>query len=189
LLLSPPLLAVAVGTFFTFSGDETPGSDRWVEFAAFCVATAILPTAYVLALRRKGRISGVFIPNGRERVRPLLASAGSCLVGFLALTAVSAGSHIAMLQLWYGLFGLLAAAIAGRRHMSLHAAGAWGPVVCLGYCFGGYAGLFVPAALLVTWARYALGTHCVAQLVAGTLVGATSALTLFTVADLLNQLP
>ena len=188
LLLSPPVVAVLTGVFFAFPSEDTPDPGSWFGFAVFCVATAILPTAYVVRLRQRGRISGVFVPEGRERTRPLLVTASSCLAGCAILALAPTGRGIVILQLWYGLFGLLAAAIAGRRHMSLHAAGSWGPIVCLGYCCGAYAWVLVPVALLVTWARYTLGVHSVAQLVAGALVGATSALATFAIADLLIQL-
>ena len=188
LLLSPPVLAVLTGVFVAFPGEDTSAPGSWLGFAVFCVATAILPTAYVVRLRQRGRISGVFVPEGRERARPLLVAASSCLAGFAVLALAPMGRGIVILQLWYGLFGLLAAAIAGRRHMSLHAAGSWGPIVCLGYCCGVYAWVLVPVALLVTWARYTLGVHSVAQLVGGALVGAMSALATFAIADLLIQL-
>ena len=182
------MLAAITGLLLSVFGCGTSGSCEWVGFAIFCATAVLLPTAYVLVLRLAGRIPGLFIPNGRERVRPLLVAAGGCLVGFVALGAAPTVGPIRILLLWYGLFGLLAAGLAGHRHMSLHAAGSWGPVVCLMYCFGAVGGLLVPLALLVTWARYALGAHSAGQLAGGALAGATSALATFAVAGWLAQL-
>ena len=183
-LFCPPVVAIVAALMLTL-GCHAPASDaNWVGLGVFLVSGVIVPVGYVLFLRRRGSISGIFIAEGRKRIRPLLVASGSCLAGAALLNTVVQVSPLSVLLVWYGLFAVAAAVLANGHHVSLHAAGAWGPVFGLVYCCGSQGWALLPPAILVAWARRALGAHSPRQILIGVLVGSVSAWATFSVADI-----
>ena len=173
--LSPPVLAVLVSAVITLYNGGHSRPAPGLGLALFWVFGALVPVGFVALLKRRGVVRRMFIAEPRLRVRPLVVAGVSCLLGTVLLIAIRASAPMWGMLFWYGLFGLAAALVAPRWHMSLHAAGAWGPLAGLTASIGVGGMILLPVAILVSWARVAAGAHTRPQVLAGGLAGAGSA--------------
>ncbi len=134
----------------------------------FCT---LLPMRYVASLMARGLTDGPFIPDRSRRVGPLLVTSGSCLAGSLTLYALSAPSEVCGLVLCHVVSSISAAALSLRWKVSLHAVGAWVPLVAFVLLFGGTFLILAPVPVVVCWARLRVGAHSVGQVAAGSGLG------------------
>lgn len=151
---------------------HAPAGSRAVWLILAFVFSTALPMACLIALRQKGDISGLLIPDRQHRTRPLLMGIGSYLLGVVALSLTDAPGLLVALMGCYAIGTATAALINLRWQISLHAIGAWGTFVALWYGLGHRAFYVSPLALGVLWARFRLGAHTPAQLLAGGCLGA-----------------
>lgn len=170
-LLNPISTSPLVFWAFVSRAPGPAGSRTLWLLLAFVFSTA-LPLAYLWVLRRRGAVPALFIPDRGQRTRPLLAGAGSYLLGVVALSLAGAPGLLVALMGCYAVSTAAAAVINLRWKISLHAVGAWGVFVALCHALG-YRALYIsPLALGVVWARFRLGAHTPAQLVGGGVLGA-----------------
>lgn len=174
-LISALLNPMFVSTFvFWILISNTSGSARsrtiWLIVAS--IFSTALPLAYVLALRLRGDISGLLIPDRQQRTRPLLVGLGSYLMGVIALSAAGAPGLIVALMGCYASNTAMAVLINLRWKISLHAIGIWGPFVALCYGMGYRAFYLSPLPIGVAWARLRLRAHTPTQTLAGGGLGA-----------------
>ena len=172
---SPPVLAVLASAIITLYNGGHSGPAAGLGLLLFWIFGALVPVGFVAHLKRRGVIRQMFIAEPRLRVRPLGVAGASCLVGTALLISIGASVPMWGMLFWYGLFGLAAALVAPRWHMSLHAAGAWGPLAGLTVSVGVSGLILLPVAIMVSWARIAAGAHTRLQVMAGGLAGAGSA--------------
>ncbi|MCO8269194.1 phosphoesterase PA-phosphatase [Actinoplanes sp. TRM 88003] len=143
------------------------------------VFTAGIPMAYVVRGVRRGRLTSHHIPEREHRRGPLLFGLACAIVGTTALVLLGAPRELLAL-LAAGITGLVVfAAVTAYWKMSIHAGVAAGTVAVLVAVFGPVALLAVPLVPLIGWSRVVLKAHTPAQVVAGTLVGALIAGTVF----------
>jgi len=133
-----------------------------------------LPAAYVILMRLRGEIDRLFVRSGPGRVKPLRASAVSCLAGWLALTFVDGPTLFEGLMLCCATNAALAAVYTIKWRLSLHSVGAWGAQAAALVVVGHAACVLLPLVLAVSWSRLALQEHSVSEVVAGALVGSGS---------------
>ncbi|OGG47163.1 MAG: hypothetical protein A3F84_11650 [Candidatus Handelsmanbacteria bacterium RIFCSPLOWO2_12_FULL_64_10] len=170
-LLNP--ISTSTLVFWAFvSRAPAPAGSRTVWLLLAFVFSTALPLAYLCVLRRRGAVPALLIPDRRQRTRPLIVGIGSYLLGVVALSVADAPGLLVALMGCYAVSTAAAALINLRWKISLHAVGAWGTLVALGYALG-YRALYIsPLALGVVWARFRLGAHTPAQLLAGGSLGA-----------------
>jgi len=170
-LLNP--ISTSTLVFWAFvSRAPHPAGPRTVWLLLSFVFSTAVPLAYLCALRRRGDIPALFIPDRRQRIRPLLVGIGSYLLGMITLSLARAHGLLVTLMGCYAASTAAAALINLRWKISLHAVGAWGTLVALCHALG-YRGLYLsPLALGVVWARLRLGSHTLAQLIGGGSLGA-----------------
>ena len=129
------------------------------------------PTAYAVVTFLRGKTPTVFIPDGRQRIPPLLLAAVSNLIGVWHLGEMDAPVYLSLLLTAYAFVALLAAVVSPWSLVSLHAAGIvvpwWVGVEMIGPGFVWW--VFVP--VVVGWCRIRRGDHSVAQVVAGAAIG------------------
>jgi membrane-associated phospholipid phosphatase len=120
--------------------------------------------------------AGIF---DRLRAWPLLVGVFSVLVGVGLLVVSGAPRELIALEaaMVVGLGSSLLVTLAWK--ISIHVAVVTGAVVILVLVFGPAALAFLPAVLLVAWARIALTDHTPAQTAAGAVLGATVAASVF----------
>ena len=174
-VLSPAHLVIAI-TFA--SGLATDGDWRsrigWGLAASFF--TGIVP--YVVGLRAiaRGKLSSRHLPDRRERIRPMAWTIVSVLTGWALLILAHAPAEVLGVQVAMVSGAVTALAITLVWKISLHAGVAASAAVCAGMLFGWwFAPLSVLLVIAVAWSRVHLRDHTLAQVIAGSLVGAASA--------------
>lgn len=165
-LFSPPLAAGGM-TILLISRVTAPPVHRvgWLAIALLFVTC--LPMLYVGVLVARKKVDGFYIADQSRRLMPLLVSSASCLAGFALLRTTGAPSPLCAFLLSYVVLGLLAAATNTRWKISLHGAGAFGPLAMLHHLIGPSVLYWLPVALAVSWARMVLGAHSLPEVVAG----------------------
>ena len=166
---------VLVGALLLVVGFHAGG--WWGAPAA--VFTAGLPMAYVVRGVRRGRLTSHHIPEREHRRGPLIFGMVCVAIGTAALVLLGAPRELLAL-LAAGIAGLVVfALVTAYWKMSIHAGVAAGTVVVLTAVHGPVALAGVPLVPLVCWSRVRLRAHTTAQVVAGSIVGALIAATVF----------
>ncbi|MEV4342900.1 phosphoesterase PA-phosphatase [Actinoplanes sp. NPDC049596] len=151
---------------------------RWWGVPA-AVFTAGIPMAYVFRGVRRGDWADHHIPERAHRKAPLLFGVGSVAVGLTALILLGAPRSLLALMI-AGVAGLVVfGAVTAFWKMSIHAGVAAGTVAVLVVVYGPWALLGALLLPLIGWSRVRLTAHTPAQVVAGTVVGALIAGTVF----------
>ena len=158
---------------------EAPGSGTWI---VLCVLIALFFTVFapwlvVLYLRRRGEISELFIPERRDRLRPLLFYFASSWVGVGVLYLIHSPPTLYALMVCVAVLSTVALLITMRWKISLHAMGLWASCAIVIALYGSWWAV-VPAGL-VSWARLVLQAHSVSQILVGSIVGAGVAFLIF----------
>lgn len=149
----------------------------WGILAALVVGVA--PYAWVLYAVSRGRFTTRHIPERGQRLLPLAVAAGWAAAGVAILGIVGAPRQLVALVIAM-LTGLaVTAAITTRWKISLHTAVAGGTATILTVVFGP---VFLATAILVVgigWSRIQLRDHTTAQAIAGGILGAAIAASVF----------
>ncbi|MEU7902731.1 phosphoesterase PA-phosphatase [Actinoplanes sp. NPDC049118] len=177
-VLAPAVLVAVLMLVVGWHAGDEPGVSRWWGLPGALFAAGI-PLAYVLRGVRTGRLTSHHIPEREHRRLPLLFGIGSVAVGLPALVLLGAPRDVPALMAAGGAGLLVFAAVTHWWKMSIHAGVAAGTVATLVAVYGPIALLGAPLALLAGWSRVRLSAHTTAQVVAGALVGALIAATVF----------
>lgn len=177
-VLGPAVLVAALMLIVGWHAGDTPGVSRWWGLPGALFAAG-LPFAYVLRAVRKGKVTDHHIPEREHRRGPLLFGVGSVAAGLAALILLGAPRDILALLGAGGVGLLVYTAVTHWWKMSIHAGVVAGTVATLVAVYGPIALIGVPFVPLAAWARVRLSAHTMAQVVAGALVGAFIAGTVF----------
>jgi len=177
-VLNPLAVLAVVIVLVTVEASKSSAHVAFFAFIAF-LFSSLLPILPVISMLRKGKISELFIPERSGRVRPLLLAGSSFWVGVAVFYVLDAPIVFGALMMCIAVLGMIAFFITIKWKISLHALGVWaGCVVAISlHEYSGWLGI-VPAAL-ASWARFALGVHSPWQILAGSIVGAGIAFTVF----------
>ncbi len=165
-IFSPPLAAGGVSILLISRIPAPPNHRIWWLGICLIFATC-LPLLYVGFLVARRKVDGFYIAARSRRLIPLLVSSTSCFAGFILLRASGAPPPLSAFLLSYVVLGLLAAAANTRWKISLHGAGAFGPLAMLHHLIGPSVLYWLPVPLAVSWARMVLGAHSLPEVVAG----------------------
>ena len=165
-LFSPPLAAGGM-SILLISRVTAPPVHRvgWLAIALLFVTC--LPMLYVGVLVARKKVDGFYISERSSRLMPLLVSSSSCLAGFVLLRAAGAPPPLSAYLLSYVVLGLVAAAANTQWKISLHGAGAFGPMAMLHHLIGPSVLYWLPVPLAVSWARVVLRAHSLPEVAAG----------------------
>ena len=169
----------ALGIVIVLVSLKASGSGPWIVLCALVALffTVFAPWFAVLYMRRRGEISELFIPECRDRLRPLFFFFVSSWLGVGFLYLIHSPPALYALMVCVAVQGTIALLITMQWKISLHAMGLWaacGVVIAL---YGGWWAV-VPAGL-VSWARLVLQAHSVSQVLVGSIVGAGIAFLIF----------
>ncbi|WP_406085116.1 hypothetical protein [Streptomyces virginiae] len=150
------------------------GLGRGLLAALFC---GVVPIGIIALGVRRGALTDQHVRVRRQRVLPMALSLVSVLAGLALLHVLGAPRQVFALvvAMPVGLVSSLLVTVA--RQISIHMSVAGGTVMILLLVLGTPA---LPAALIaaaVGWSRLVLQAHTPAQLLAGTALGGTAALT------------
>lgn len=154
-------------------GTDTPAPDLTVAGLSVAILFAsALPLAAVVYLARRGVVDSIDVSDRTKRAVPLALAILSYAAGFAILSRLGAPELARGLMLCYATNTLVVAIITLWWKISIHAVGTAGPIVAVTAAFGPWA---LPAFLLlpvISAARVSLQRHTIAQVVAGSLLGA-----------------
>ncbi|WP_043194410.1 hypothetical protein [Streptomyces sp. NRRL F-2664] len=142
--------------------------------AVFC---GVVPLGIIAAGVRRGTLTDQHIRVRRQRVLPMALSLLSVLAGVALLHVLGAPAEVFALvvAMLVGLVSSLLVTVGWQ--ISLHMSVAGGTVMILLLVFGPAVLPAAAVAAAVGWSRLALRAHTPAQLLAGTALGGTTALT------------
>lgn len=164
------LIVTVVG--IGWHADGLPGVGWGLAAALF---TAVVPTLFIAYGIRRGRWSDRNVGARRPRLAVLAFSAASVAAGLILLAAGGAPRLLTgYLAFMLASVGLLAA-ITTVWKISIHCAVASGSVVILALSFGPLVWPAYALVVLLAWSRVTLRDHTVAQVVAGSVLGALAA--------------
>jgi membrane-associated phospholipid phosphatase len=140
----------------------------------------LIPFVYVLTGVRRRRITDIHVGQREQRSTPILVGIGSIFVSLALLIVLGAPRELVALvaAMTAGLLVTLLVTLTWK--ISVHAAVASGAVVILALVFGPVWLAMGMLAGLICWARVKLTDHSVSQVVAGTVLGAVVAASVFT---------
>lgn len=173
-VFSPAHLVIAITLV---SGLPAEGS-IWVRIGWGLLAalfTGIIPYVVALNAIRRGKLSSRHIPERSERIRPMLWTGLSVLLGWTILILAGAPDSVLAVQVAMVSGMVTALAITLVWKISMHCGVAASVVVVATLLFGWWVS---PAWLIVAaigWSRVHTRAHTTAQVVAGVIVGALSA--------------
>jgi hypothetical protein len=177
-VFAPAVLIAAQLVLVGWHAGQQDGVSRWWGVPAALFA-AVIPLSYILRGVRRGRFADHHIPEREHRRVPLLFGIVSVAVGLALLVALGAPADVIAL-LGAGAAGLVVfAAVTLWWKMSIHAGVAAGTVAVLTVVYGPAGLVATPLVPLICWARVRLSAHTVAQVVAGSAVGALIAAIVF----------
>ncbi|MFG2971796.1 hypothetical protein ACGFYY_02180 [Streptomyces sp. NPDC048331] len=150
------------------------GLGRGLLAALFC---GVVPIGIILLGVRRGALTDRHIRVRRRRVVPMALSLASVVAGVALLHVLGAPRPVFALvvAMLVGLVSSLLVTVG--RQMSIHRSVAGGTVMIPLLVLGAPALLAAPVAAAVGRSRPALEAHTPAQLLAGTALGGTAALT------------
>ncbi|MGT2530272.1 hypothetical protein ACU4GG_26650 [Streptomyces nojiriensis] len=157
-----------------FSTGSWSGLGWGLLAALFC---GVVPIGIIVLGVKRGALTDQHIRVRRQRMVPMALSLVSVVVGIGLLYVLGAPADVFALvvAMLVGLLSSLAVTVGWQ--ISIHMSVAGGTVMILLLAFGP---VVLPAALLaaaVGWSRLVLKAHTPAQILAGTALGGTAALT------------
>lgn len=177
-VFAPGVLIAVLLLVVGFHAGSQPGVSRWWGAPAAVFAAGI-PMAYIVRGVRRGRLTSHHIPEREHRRGPLIFGTVSVAVGTVLLVLLGAPRELLAL-LAAGCAGLVVfGLVTAYWKMSIHAGVAAGTVAVLTAVWGPIALVALPLVPLVGWSRLVLSAHTLAQVVAGSTVGALIAATVF----------
>ncbi len=174
-VLAPANLVVALLLLIGWRSTSSWAGLGWGLLAAlFC---GVVPIGIIALGVRRGALTDQHIRVRRQRVVPMTLSLVSVVAGITLLHTLGAPRDVFALvvAMLVGLGSSLLVTVGWQ--ISIHMSVAGGTVMILALAFGP---LVLPAALIaaaVGWSRLELKAHTAAQLLAGTALGGTAALT------------
>ncbi|MFF3210803.1 phosphatase PAP2 family protein [Streptomyces sp. NPDC002886] len=144
-----------------------------------CLFAAVIPLAFIKYGIRRGRWADRHVGQRQQRIVVLVFIIGSVTTGIVLMALLgSPRTMIALIAaMLVTLAGLLAVTPAWK--ISVHAAVSSGSVAMLAMTYGPWLLLAYPLVAVVGWSRVELKDHTLAQVIAGTAMGAAVAATTF----------
>ncbi|WP_305785093.1 phosphoesterase PA-phosphatase [Symbioplanes lichenis] len=177
-ILAPAVLVATLMLLVGWHAGAAPGVSRWWGLPGALFAAG-LPMVYVLRGVRRGKLTSHHIPEREHRMVPLAVGVASVALGLIALILLGAPRDVVALLAAGGTGLLVYTAVTRWWKMSIHAGVAAGTSATLVTLYGPLLLLTVPLVVLAGWARVRLSAHTTAQVVAGALVGAVIAGSVF----------
>ncbi|MCX4780846.1 hypothetical protein [Streptomyces sp. NBC_01264] len=174
-VLAPGYLVVAQLLLIGWHSTGSWSGLGWGLLAAlFC---GVVPIGIVLLGVRRGALTDQHIRVRRQRVVPMGLSLVSVIAGITLLRVLGAPADVFALvvAMLVGLLSSLLVTVGWQ--ISIHMSVAGGTAMVLLLVFGPAVLPAVLIAAAIGWSRWALKAHTAAQLLAGTALGGTAALT------------
>jgi membrane-associated phospholipid phosphatase len=170
-VFNPLPLPAATFSILLFCDGRSFGA-RLVSVAVAVAFSTVFPAAFVLFLRKRGRIESADIEIKEQRILPFAVGVVSYAVGCAALLALKSPPTAQGLMFCYATNTAVTLIITRWWKISAHAIGISGPLVALHYQFGPSIVPFYALIPLVAVSRVILRKHTAGQVIAGAALGA-----------------
>lgn len=171
IIFSPFLIPVPTISLLAWTyADSFQRGLLWVLVVT--VFASVLPSIFILALVRSGRLSDLHLAVRKQRLAPLYFSLVSTLVGIIVLQSIDAPRQIVLPCIAYAINGVVFTAITHRWKISFHCGSAAGSVTVLILLVDAkfaWLSLLLP---LIAWARVQRKRHTIFQTAAAALIAA-----------------
>jgi len=151
----------------------------WYRLSVCAVFTSIGPMLFLLWLYATDRISDLDMSDREERRKVFAIFVVFYLAGTVTLFLTHAPAILTASMAGYTAAAIVVQQITRFWKISTHAVGITAPVVALTYLYGWDPLPFLILIPLVGWSRVYLKAHTIAQVCAGTLLGAVSVVIFF----------
>ncbi len=165
----PPVMNIAIFILLAFKLEEE-GKQQYVILSAI-IFGFLLPLATFIILRKKGKIVDDDATIKEERTVPYLFGISFSILAIIFLYYFEISELSVLLWISYFFNSIVLIAVNKYWKISAHAMGAAIPFSASTLFGGLYSLVFGIVLLLVSWARYKLKVHTVAQIIAGAFVG------------------
>ncbi|MBV7338576.1 phosphatase PAP2 family protein [Chloroflexi bacterium TSY] len=166
---SPPV----VGLFAVFVSFYAAPSVRQASWGLVYIFIAILiPVMYVINLVRQAKVTDFHLSARSERIGPFIVTLGAGLVGWLTMVSANVFPTLQLVAAINVVQTTLLLLITTQWKISIHSTAITGLAVLALYVIGTNAIPFLLSIPLVGWSRLYLKRHTMAQVMAGTFLGA-----------------
>lgn len=178
-VLSPPVVWAAFAFPIAFHQSDSQLQALWWA-TVYITLVCVLPIIYIALMVKRGSITDIHMRVRQQRIRPFMVSIVCTAIAWLVLRTMGAPSVVPLFAMLSLIQLAVMAAITLVWQISIHAVSITGVTIATAVLFGLVPALFtVPLIVLVGAARLKLQRHTLAQVVVGTLVGATVPILLF----------
>lgn len=171
ILMVPPVPAAIACTFFVLQYEHGNLQHLAAVWSTAVAASGGIQIAFVLWLARRGRVAAYDVPERSQRSVPYMFSVAISFLGMIVLMVLDASVFLWGLLWCYSVNTLILAIINRFWKISAHMMGATGPMSAMVPITGPWLIAAAPFLVLLGWSRVHLGSHNVAQVVAGSLAG------------------
>ena len=169
-IASPPFMAVGGAILSAY---EIANRTAWFWVIYIIVFNIMVPSAYILWLKKKGKVTDFDVYLREQRFWPYVVSLSCGGISWLAMAVLHAPRLLIILSGATVGQGLLMFLINLRWKISAHAAGTAGVAVLIWQILGAAGSPVLLIIPLVGWSRVRLGRHTLGQVIAGSAIGAT----------------
>ncbi|MBI4927138.1 MAG: phosphatase PAP2 family protein [Anaerolineae bacterium] len=167
---SPPLLA-ATGSMLTAIRVSESGAWLWALFSISF--TIIVPAAFILVLRKRGKVTDFDVFVREQRFWPYMVSVSCALIAWLVMALAHAQGLFILISAAAAIQAIVMFLVNLKWKISVHASGTACFAVLSWQLFGLPGASLLLAIPLVAWSRVRLGRHTTGQVIAGSALGAT----------------
>lgn len=160
-----------------------------LKWASLCILFGLLiPNLYVLFLLRSNRIDDIHVPNREDRIKPLIVTNVSYILGYIVLYMFGAPLFLRSMFVIYVVSTLILTVITFFWKISFHTS--WITFVVITFCvLLGRKALFLLALIpLVGWTRVKVERHTTMQVIMGSIVSAVTSLSIYSSYGFINLL-
>jgi membrane-associated phospholipid phosphatase len=170
-IFNPLLIAVYVFSSLIFSHNHLAHKEKWILWFVTLFFVTILPTIYLMNLRKRKEIQSLDIDDRKKRIVPLLLGFVCFSIGFIILYLLNAPGIVLGLMFCYVSNTLIVWLITIFWKVSVHAIGVSGPMMALFIYFGQYVLPLFIIVVLIGMSRIVLNKHTPMQVMVGTGIG------------------
>lgn len=167
---SPPM----VGLFAVFVSFYAAPNIQQASWGLLYILIAILiPVIYVINLVRQAKVTDFHLSARQERIGPFVVTLGAGLAGWLTMVMANVFPTLQLVAAINVVQTTLLLLITTQWKISIHSTAITGLAVLSLYIIGSTAFPFLLSIPLIGWSRLYLKRHTIAQVMAGTFLGAT----------------
>jgi len=149
-------------------------------WAFLCLTfTMIIPYLYVYILNRKKLIDDLHIPNRENRIKPLIITAVSNIIGFTILYILEAPPFLKTMFLAAIISTITIGIITYFWKISIHTAWMTFIVITFIILFGKWMMVLIPLIPVIGWSRVKIKRHTITQVITGSLISSSTTFFVF----------